>query len=76
VQQRLIETGLVFVGDQQDLVIRGFEALRKLGLADLPAGHRLGMGLGGNSDRNEFCIFGDGVERGLQVGLKPDLHSA
>jgi hypothetical protein len=36
----------------------------------------LGMGLGEHSDRNEFCIFGDGVERELQVGLKPDLHSA
>jgi len=36
-QQRLVESGLVFVGYQQDLIVRRGEALGQLLFADLPA---------------------------------------
>ena len=43
VQQRLVEAGLVLVGDQQHLVVGRVEALRQLRLADRLAGHDIGV---------------------------------
>ena len=55
-KQRLVETGLVLVGDQQDLVVGRLETLRQLLLADRLAGHAVGV-------HARFGVF----EAGLRV---------